>query len=107
MRESRACPAFASRQGLRSSWQDSPLWLSPPGVDAVESCSDVNVHETGVHEPLAHGLDGLRMVVHGGKHVQGAQDLHLFEFLIGVIELRLVRDRSDRDEVADGLADER
>src|SRR2546423_6828156 len=84
-----------------------PLWFSPPRVDAIETGSDVDIDETRIREPLANGLDGLRMVVHRREHVERAQGFHLLEFLIGVIEFRLVRDRSDRDEVANGLANER
>src|SRR5882762_11978547 len=50
-----------------SHWK--PLWLSPPRVDAIETGSDVDVDGTRVREPLANGLDGLRMVVHRRKHV--------------------------------------
>src|SRR3977135_2420161 len=83
-----------------------PLWFSPPRVDAIETGSNVDVDETRVREPLANGLDGLRMGVHRRKHVERTQDFHLLEFLIGVIEFRLVRNRSDRNQVANGLADE-
>src|SRR6266550_6134192 len=84
-----------------------PLWFSPPRVDAIETGSDVDVDETRIREPFANGLDGLRMVVHRRKHVERAQNFHLLELLVGVIEFRLVRDRSDWNQIANGLADER
>src|SRR6267142_401200 len=80
-----------------------PLWFSPPRVDAIETGSDVDVDETRIREPLAHGLNGLGMVVHRREHVERAQDFHLLEFLVGVIEFRLVRDRPDRNQAAMGL----
>src|ERR1700704_21676 len=61
-----------------------PLWFSPPRVDAIETGSDVDVDETRVREPLANGLDGLRMVVHRRKHVAAQVISHV------AVELQLV-----------------
>ena len=49
--------------------QCASLRLPSPRVDSIEACSNVDFDQACIIEPLAHGLDGLRMIVHRGKHI--------------------------------------
>src|SRR2546421_1325787 len=77
------------------------------GIDSIEAQFDLDPLETGFFEPRSYILDSLRVIVSGRQHVERAQDLHFFEFLVGVIKFRLMRERPNRDQICDGLACDR
>src|SRR2546426_2007883 len=58
------------------------------GIDSIEAQFDLDPLETGFFEPRSYILDSLRVIVSGRQHVERAQDLHFFEFLVGVIKFR-------------------
>src|SRR2546426_4435080 len=74
------------------------------GIDSIEAQFDLDPLETGFFEPRSYILDSLRVIVSGRQHVERAQDLHFFEFLVGVIKFRLMRERPNRDQICDGPA---
>src|SRR5882762_5381871 len=76
-----------------------PLWFSPPRVDAIETGSDVDVDETRIREPLAHGLNGLGMVVHRRKHVAAQIISHVAVVLLYVEAVPLIYTRSLHDSL--------
>src|SRR2546426_6510461 len=75
-----------------------------PYTTLFRSQFDLDPLETGFFEPRSYILDSLRVIVSGRQHVERAQDLHFFEFLVGVIKFRLMRERPNRDQICDGPA---